>query len=87
MLSCEALWNMSQIDITEAEPVALTNIDTVKLDSSMAQQEKIMSYIDQTGNPYCFLSGEVPVRVRFIKKDRTLSQALVCYFTQLRRSG
>ena len=42
------------------------------------------SYLEQIVNPYCFLCGDTPVRIRFVAEDRTLKQSLCDYFLSLK---
>jgi hypothetical protein len=46
--------------------------------------KKMQSYLEQIVNPYCFLCGDTPVRIRFVAEDRTLKQSLCDYFLSLK---
>ena len=83
MLTVAELEEMSRIGIDTVERDSLRNARTIDLDPSLPQVERARLYIEQTGNPYCFLSGNTPVRIRFTDTDRTLSQCLSEYFTRL----
>lgn len=85
MLSSQELLEMSQIDITTIDTSTLVDIDTVTIDQELLQVEKIQSFIAQIKNPYCFMSGDIPVRIRFTGEGKTLSQALIRYFSQLKQ--
>lgn len=84
MLNSEALFDMSQMDITRIKPETLVNISAVSIPSGLPHEQKVLSVMEQMGNPYCFLSGDIPVRVRFVQEGKTLSDSLIHYFSQLR---
>jgi len=76
---------MSQIEIDKVDPSTLTDIDAIAINQKLTHEDKILSFIQQIGNPYCFISGGVPVRVCFAGNGKKLSQSLVNYFTMLKR--
>lgn len=43
----------------------LVDITMVEIDKSKPVNERIISFIDQIGNPYYFKVGDTPVRVSF----------------------
>ncbi len=79
------LEKMSQIGIDTVERDDLRNIHAITLDPSLPQIERVRRYVEQSGNPYCFLCGDTPVRIRFADTGRTLSQSLLEYFTRLKQ--
>ncbi len=79
------LEEMRQIGIDMVERDDLRNIRAIDLDPSLPQTERVRRYLEQTGNPYCFLSDDIPVRIRFTDTDRTLSQSLLEYFLRLKQ--
>lgn len=85
MISSQALFEMSQVDITNINPKSLIHVDTVTVSGKLTHEQKILSVIEQTGNPYCFLSGDTPVRICFSDKGKPLSEALINYFSQLKQ--
>lgn len=85
MLSSKELFAMSQIEIDEVDQETLVDIDTVVINQELSHEEKVLSYIKQMGNPYCFQSGNTSVRVRFAGNDVPLSDALVQYFSRLKQ--
>ena len=80
------LEKMSQIGIDDVARDSLQSVRAINLDPSRPQTERFVRYIEQAGNPYCFLSGDTPVRIRFTDTGRTLSQTLFEYFTHLKQS-
>lgn len=78
------LAQMREADISRVDPAALVNISEVSIDQALPQIDKIEQYLSQICNPYCFMSGDTPVRVRFIHSDKPLSQSLRSYFSRLK---
>lgn len=63
------------IDISE-----LTDIRTVDIDTEKPLLFRIIDYVNQVRNPYCFRVGDVKVRMRFADTDRTLTDNFVDMF-------
>lgn len=78
------LQQMRSVDITQADPCTLVDIRTVYIDSSLPAAEKMHSYFEQVVNPYCFLCGDTPVRIRFVAESKLLKQSLCNYFLSLK---
>ena len=78
------LQQMRSVDITQADPCTLVDIRTVYIDSSLPAAEKMHSYFEQVVNPYCFLCGDTPVRIRFAAENKLLKQSVCNYFLSLK---
>ncbi len=83
-LNKSQLQQMKNRDITQAEHSALADICGIRIDSSLPAAAKVQSFFDQVGDPYCFLCGDTPVRVRFVAEERSLKDALRTYFLSLK---
>jgi hypothetical protein len=84
-LNSQTLFEMSQVEIDKVDPSTLADIDTIAIHGELPHEEKILSFIRQMGNPYCFTSGGVPVRVCFAGSGKNLSQSLANYFSLLKQ--
>jgi len=84
MLSKEQLAQMQEIEITNVDTTKLINIENVKVDETLPDDERLVNYLEQIKNPYCFICGDTPVRVRFIAPEKPLSQSLGNYFMGLK---
>ena len=78
------LQQMRNVDITQVDRSTLVDIRNIHIDSSLPAAKKMQSYFEQIVNPYCFLCGDTPVRIRFVAEDRTLKQSLCDYFLSLK---
>ena len=80
----EQLQQMKGVDITQANRSTLVDIRNIHIDSSLPAAKKMQSYLEQIVNPYCFLCGDTPVRIRFASEGKTLKQSLCDYFLSLK---
>ena len=84
MMNKLQLQQMKSIDITQADHSALIDIRNIQIDSSLPAAKKMQNYFEQIVNPYCFLYGDTPVKIRFVAEDKTLKQSLCDYFLSLK---
>ena len=84
MINKLQLQQMSSVDITQADRCALVDLRDVHIDSSWPAAKKMQSFLAQIVNPYCFLCGDIPVKIRFVAEDKTLKQSLCDYFLSLK---
>ena len=84
MIGKAQLEQMKSVAITQVDRSALVDIRNIHIDGSAPAAEKIQSCLAQIGNPYCFLFGDTPVKIRFVAEDRTLKQSLCDYFLSLK---
>ena len=74
---------MKNIDIRTVDPKDLVERQSVKVDMSLPREERIKQYIKQIKNPYCYLDGDVVVKVSFREEGVTLEQRLAAYIRSL----
>ncbi|WP_461810475.1 DUF6870 family protein [Faecalimonas sp.] len=74
---------MKNIDIRTVDPKELVERESVKVDMSLPREERIKEYIKQIKNPYCYLDGDVVVKVSFQEEGVTLEQRLEAYIRSL----
>ena len=65
----ERLKRMAQTDIRTVDKNTLVERSTVKFDPAMSREERILSFIEQIKNPYCYLDDGVVVKVSFMDTD------------------
>ena len=70
--------NIDELDVSE-----LVDIREVKIDRSKPQLIRIISYINQVKNPYCFRVGNLKVRVSYANKDESLNDSFVAMLSHL----
>ncbi len=84
MPDIDRLAAMRDLDITAIERDTLVELGAVGLDTVRPAAERREVFLRQVKNPYCFLCGDTPVRIRFVAGDRTLAEALGGYFRRLK---
>jgi len=82
---------MSNLDMKlttkTVDRTVLRDIQNVKIDTSMPCKERIKSFIEQIGNPYCYLDNGVVVEIRYADTPISLHERLLSYANNLNNSG
>ena len=78
-LTMEELKAMQQIDVRTVDPATLRDIRDVHVNTDLSKPERILDFIRQIGNPYCYRHGKYVVKVSFVETDVTLEQRLMSY--------
>lgn len=55
----------AKIDMRTIDRTKLRSLDHVKIDTSLPCEQRIKKYVEQIGNPYCYLDGDVVVSLGF----------------------
>ena len=75
-LSAIELWKKAkETDVKDLDKSELVDIRDVKIDSKKPCLIRIISYINQVRNPYCYRVGDVVVRVSYARKDKTFTDS------------
>ena len=78
-LTQENLEAMRNVDVRTVDPATLRDIRDVKINTELPKEERILDFIRQIGNPYCYRHGKYVVKVSYADTDVTLEQRLVNY--------
>jgi hypothetical protein len=70
IITAEELRKMSEVDIRTVDRNELVDIETVEIRTDLPKEERIMDYIRQIKNPYCYLSHGVKVKISFAGKKK-----------------
>ena len=70
---------MQNVDIRTVDPASLRDIREVKVNTDLPKQERILDFIRQIGNPYCYRHGKYVVKVSFTDTDVTLEDRMLSY--------
>lgn len=54
-----------KMDIRSVDRSKLQHLDQVKIDTSLPCEQRVKSFVEQIGNPYCYLDGDVVVSLGF----------------------
>lgn len=74
----EELAAMRDVDVRTVDKGTLVDIKDVVIDPALSQQERMLSFIQQIKNPYCYLDHGIVVKVSF-QGERTLEDSLTHY--------
>ena len=77
------LEQLAQVDIKTVDPKDLVEIEDVTIRADLPQEERIIDYIKQIGNPYCYLYHGIIVKVSFSSKRRMEDCLKDCLFTNI----
>lgn len=78
-LTMEELKVMQKVDVRTVDPATLRDIRDVHVNTDLPKPERILDFIRQIGNPYCYRYGKYVVKVGFTDTDVTLEQRLLSY--------
>ena len=78
-LTCEELRAMQEIDVRTVDRGSLWDIRDVKINAGLPKEERILDFIRQIGNPYCYRHGDYVVKISFTDADVTLEERLLSY--------
>ena len=74
---------MRNADIRTADPSSLVDIRDVRVNTALAQKERILDFIRQVKNPYLYKCGKMVVKVSFAETEATLEDKLESYLLSL----
>lgn len=75
----EQLKAMQAVDVRTVDRSTLRDIRDVKVNTDLPKQERILDFMRQIGNPYCYRHGKYVVKVSFTETDVTLEDILLSY--------
>ena len=75
-ISAEELRKMKDVDIRTVDKNQLVDLNSVVIDESRPVRERMASFVQQIGNPYCFRVGDVAVKVVYKESGPTFQQNL-----------
>ncbi len=67
---------MKNVDVRTVDRDTLADIRDVHIDTSLPQAERLMDFIKQIGNPYCYRCGKAVVKISFVDNGATLEDKL-----------
>lgn len=70
---------MQRVDIRTVDPETLRDIRDVEVNTELPKRERILDFIRQIGNPYCYRHGKYVVKISFTDTDATLEDRMLAY--------
>lgn len=75
---------MSRMNPETTGREGLVDINGVNIDPELPYSEKMLRYLEQMKDPYCFLCGDTPVKISFASDGEELKDVLKKYFMALK---
>lgn len=79
VITREQIEAMRDVDIRTVDPASLRDIRDVKVNTDLPKRERILDFIRQIGNPYCYRHGKYVVKISFTDTDVTLEDRMLSY--------
>jgi len=79
LLTEEMVKAMREVDIRTVDPETLRDIRDVEVRTELPKKERILDFVHQIGNPYCYRHGKYVVKVSFTDTDVTLEERMLSY--------
>ncbi|MDR2023324.1 MAG: hypothetical protein LBQ71_08770 [Hungatella sp.] len=67
---------LKQVDVRTVNPDTLVDINDIKVNTKLPKEKRILDFIRQIGNPYCYRCGKVVVKISFNDTDATLEDRM-----------
>lgn len=84
MTNLKQLDEMSRMRMDRIDRDILIDIKTVDIDTSLPIDNRMLRYLEQIKNPYCFLCGGTVVKIRFSDTGKTLDEAVKNHYLGLK---
>jgi hypothetical protein len=68
-ISKEKLDAMKNVDIRTVDPDTLVDIHDVNVNTDLPKDKRILDFMQQIRNPYCFKCGDVMVKLTFAESE------------------
>ena len=78
-----SLETMRDTDVRTVDPAALVDIRNVTVNTSLPREARLLDYLEQIKNPYCFKCGKTVVKVSFANTEATLEDRLEKYLLSI----
>ena len=69
--------------IQNVDRKGLKDIKDVVIDTSLPRDERVRNYVEQIGNPYCYLDGGVVVSISYANTEVSLQDRLRSYVSSM----
>ena len=75
----EQLVAMRNVDVRTVDLDTLRDIRDVNINVELPKEERMLDFLRQIGNPYCYRHGKYVVKVSFTDTDVTLEERMLSY--------
>lgn len=74
------LKKLSEVDVRTIDPAELVDIESVRIRTDLPERERVLDYLEQIKNPYCYLYHGIVVKLSFSGKCRLEDCLKDCIF-------
>ncbi len=74
---------MEQVNVNAVDRSQLIDIRNVVIDTTKSCKDRINGFIEQIGNPYCYLDDGVVVEIGYANTQVSLQERLVSYASSI----
>lgn len=65
--------NMKEVSVTDIDKESLVDVNDISIDVNQSIEDRLVAFIRQVKNPYCFRVGNVVVKNIYTEGTRTLN--------------
>ena len=74
---------MEQVNVNAVDRSQLIDIRNVVIDTTKSCKDRINGFIEQIGNPYCYLDDGIVVEIGYANTQVSLQERLVSYASSI----
>ena len=74
---------MRDVDIRTVDKTSLVDLKDVHVNENLLGHERLLDYVRQIGNPYCYIYKGIIIKEKFSNNGRTLEDCLGQYIGTL----
>lgn len=81
------LHRLQAMDLSDVKVENLVDIRTVNINSQLSQPNRLLDFLNQIKNPYCYRHGDFVVQIGFSNTEVTLTERLNEYLKNVAVAG
>lgn len=81
------LHRLQAMDLSDVKVEDLVDIRTVNINSQLSQPNRLLDFLNQIKNPYCYRHGDFVVQIGFSNTEVTLTERLNEYLKNVAAAG
>lgn len=81
------LHRLQAMDLSDVKVEDLVDIRTVNINSQLSQPNRLLDFLNQIKNPYCYRHGDFVVQIGFSNTEVTLTDRLNEYLKNVVAAG
>lgn len=84
MSETKSLQGIRRKEVEKTKRHSLSSLDDIVVDTKLPIDKRMEKYLQEVGNPYCFLCGDTVVHVCFSDTGKDLDSHLLNFFKGLK---